>query len=197
MSNPNGLLSQKFCHYLNQGCTLNNILMRAAHWMAYLDLSKLNLVKLMSWKCLNPNCNGNRHDKVALRTTCNNIVKSRLLKQGQLVCRIRLLWQKPKLGCIKPSTGPHLDIADLTVWAMAKWSGPRWPKSPPLMTSLTKIWNPNPKYFFSLQTRRLAKSFELLNSSLMLSVPELCLRKAMCDPTVFTELLELTRQQRF
>jgi len=24
MSNPNGLLSQKACHYLNQGCTLNN-----------------------------------------------------------------------------------------------------------------------------------------------------------------------------
>jgi len=25
MSNPNGLLSQKLCHYLNQGRTLNNI----------------------------------------------------------------------------------------------------------------------------------------------------------------------------
>jgi len=31
MSNPNGLLSQKFCHYLNQGRTLNNILMRTTH----------------------------------------------------------------------------------------------------------------------------------------------------------------------
>jgi len=31
MSNPNDLLSQKVCHYLNQGRTLNNILMRAAH----------------------------------------------------------------------------------------------------------------------------------------------------------------------
>jgi len=31
MSNPNGLLSQKVCHYLNQGRTLNDILMRAAH----------------------------------------------------------------------------------------------------------------------------------------------------------------------
>jgi len=30
MSNPNGLLSQKLCHNLNQGRTLNNILMRAA-----------------------------------------------------------------------------------------------------------------------------------------------------------------------
>ena len=31
MSNPNGLLSQILCHYLNQGRTLNDILMRAAH----------------------------------------------------------------------------------------------------------------------------------------------------------------------
>jgi len=31
-------LSQKLCHCLNQGCTLNNILMRATHWMAYFDL---------------------------------------------------------------------------------------------------------------------------------------------------------------
>jgi len=29
MSNPNGLLGQKLGHYLNQGCTLNEIL-RAA-----------------------------------------------------------------------------------------------------------------------------------------------------------------------
>jgi len=32
MSNPNGLLSQKLCHCLNQGRTLNGILMRATHW---------------------------------------------------------------------------------------------------------------------------------------------------------------------
>jgi len=31
MSNPNGLLGQKSCRYLNQGCTFDNILMRAAH----------------------------------------------------------------------------------------------------------------------------------------------------------------------
>jgi len=31
MSNPNGLQSQKLCQYFNQGRTLNNILMRAAH----------------------------------------------------------------------------------------------------------------------------------------------------------------------
>jgi len=43
MSNPNGLLSQKLCHCLHQGRTLNDILMRAAYWMAYFDLNKLNL----------------------------------------------------------------------------------------------------------------------------------------------------------
>jgi len=43
MSNPNGLLSQKVCRYLNQDRTLNIILLSAAHCMAYFDLSKLNL----------------------------------------------------------------------------------------------------------------------------------------------------------
>jgi len=31
MSNPNGLLSQNVCHYLDQGRTLNDIILRAAH----------------------------------------------------------------------------------------------------------------------------------------------------------------------
>jgi len=31
MSNPNGLLSQKLCHYFNQGGTLNDVIMRATH----------------------------------------------------------------------------------------------------------------------------------------------------------------------
>jgi len=43
MSNPNDLLSQKSCHYLNQGRTLNDKLMRAAHRMTNFDLIKLNL----------------------------------------------------------------------------------------------------------------------------------------------------------
>jgi len=46
MSSPNGLLSQKLCHYLNRACTLNDILMSAVHWMTYLDRSKPNLVGL-------------------------------------------------------------------------------------------------------------------------------------------------------
>jgi len=43
MSNPNGLLSQKVCHYLDQGRTVNDISLTATHWMAYFDFSKLNL----------------------------------------------------------------------------------------------------------------------------------------------------------
>jgi len=38
-----GLLSQTLCHYINQGCTMNEILMRVANLMAYFDLGKLNL----------------------------------------------------------------------------------------------------------------------------------------------------------
>ena len=43
-SNRKCLPSQKSCHYLNQGRTLNNILMKAAHWITYFDL-KQNIVK--------------------------------------------------------------------------------------------------------------------------------------------------------
>jgi len=43
MPNPNGLLSQKLCHYRNQGHTLNDILMKAAQWKFYFDLNKLYL----------------------------------------------------------------------------------------------------------------------------------------------------------
>jgi len=41
MSNPNGLLSKKLCHYLNQSRMMSGIIVRAAYWMAYFDLSKL------------------------------------------------------------------------------------------------------------------------------------------------------------
>ena len=36
ISKPNGLLSQKLCHCTTQGHTLSDILMRAAHWMAWI-----------------------------------------------------------------------------------------------------------------------------------------------------------------
>ena len=42
MSNPNGLLSQKLCHYRNKGRTLNDRLMRAAYSVGYFDLNKVN-----------------------------------------------------------------------------------------------------------------------------------------------------------
>jgi len=43
MSSQNGLLIQKECQYLDQGHPLNDILLRAAHSMAYFHLSQLNL----------------------------------------------------------------------------------------------------------------------------------------------------------
>jgi len=39
MSNPNDLLSQNVCHYLGHGNTLRDILLCAAHGMAYFDLT--------------------------------------------------------------------------------------------------------------------------------------------------------------
>jgi len=47
-----------------------------------------------------------------------------------------------------------------------------------------RIRTPQPNNFFSLQTTRLAETFEPLNSSLPLSVSELHSRKATCDPAV-------------
>jgi len=63
--------------------------------------------------------------------------------------------------------------------------------------SLTKnLPPPNKKFSFQVQTRRLAASFELLNSSLPFSVPELCTRKATCNPVVLVrECPILTRRQ--
>ena len=57
------------------------------------------------------NCNGNRRDKVVLRTTCIKNVKFKLIKTRSgcryaACCRILLLQRKHKLGCTKPSTGP-------------------------------------------------------------------------------------------
>jgi len=34
----------------------------------------------MHWNRSNPNCNGNRRDKVALRTTCSKNVKLKIIK---------------------------------------------------------------------------------------------------------------------
>ena len=115
MSSPNGLLSQTLCHYLNQGRTLNNILMRVAHWMAYFEFNKLNLLKLMSWKRSNPNCTGNRRDKVAPRTTWNKNVKFKIVKirtscqyEGYFFYSENLNWAAQNLRL-----GRGLDIADL------------------------------------------------------------------------------------
>jgi len=73
----------------------------------------------MCWKRSNPNCNGNRRDKVALRNTC--IKKCQIQyyqnKDRLSVFRILLLQRKPQLSRTNPSTGPHaargLDIPSL------------------------------------------------------------------------------------
>jgi len=87
--------------------------------MTYSYLIKQIELKLMYWKRSNPNCNGNRRDKVALRT--NSIKKmsnwSYQTKDSLSMCTIFLLHGKTKLCRTKPSTGPHagrgLDIAGL------------------------------------------------------------------------------------
>jgi len=48
--------------------------------MAYLILANQFQLKLMYWKCSNPNCNGNRRDKVSLRTACIKNFKLKITK---------------------------------------------------------------------------------------------------------------------
>ena len=52
------------------------------------------------------------------------------------------------------------------------------------MTSLTNNLHPQQTNFFSLQTTRLSKSFELLTRSVALTGPEKFPRKTTCDPVV-------------
>jgi len=65
-----------------------------------------------------------------------------------------------------------------------------------LLCHSQKICIPQTKHFFRVQTRRLAASFEPLNSSLPLSAPELRSRKSMCDLVVLAQKsLKVTGRQ--
>jgi len=67
----------------------------------------------------------------------------------------------------------------------ARWGWPRWPKSPLLMTSLTKNLPLQAKNFFRVQTKRLAASFETLTGLVALTGPEKFPRKATCVSVFF------------
>ena len=102
------LTGQKLCHCLNQGSTLKDILMKSAHWMAYFDLSKLNLTYTNVMKALKSKMRWCRCDTVALRTTCVKNVKFKIIKKDRLsVFWILSLERKSQLGRTKPLTGPH------------------------------------------------------------------------------------------
>ena len=85
-------------------------------WLALISANSI-LLTLMYWMRSNPNCNGNRRVKVALRTaSIKNVIQNYQRKNWLSVGRILSLQPKPKLGRTKPSTGPHVgresDIAD-------------------------------------------------------------------------------------
>jgi len=48
--------------------------------MTYFDLIKLNLASANALKGFDANCNGNRHNEVALRTTCIKSFKLKTIK---------------------------------------------------------------------------------------------------------------------
>jgi len=74
--------------------TYVTILTRATHWMAYFDLRKLNELELMYWKCSNPNCNDNRRDKVAMRTTCIRAATNWSFRGGAKWCKLLAVHNK-------------------------------------------------------------------------------------------------------
>ena len=129
MSEANGLLGQKLCHCLNQGRTLNDILMRAAHWMAYFDLRKLNLAYTNVMQAFKFKMQWCRRDTVALRTTCVKNVKFKIIKKDRLsVFGILSLQRKPQLGRTKPLTGLHAALGPRVghSWARVSERGQRF-----------------------------------------------------------------------
>ena len=68
----------------------------------------------MSWKPSNPNCNGNRRDKVALRTSCNKNVKFKIVKT-RTSCHVGCFWCSENLygAAQNLRLGRRLDIAGL------------------------------------------------------------------------------------
>jgi len=92
--------------------------------MAYFDLVKLNLAQPIALKAFVSNCNSNRRDKVALKTTCmKNVNFDYYQNQDRLSeYSIHLLQRQPKLGRTKHSAGPHagreLDIAGISKMSM-------------------------------------------------------------------------------
>ena len=104
MSDPNRLLSEKVCHYLDQGRTLKDILIRAAHWMAYFDLSKLNLAFLMYWKCSNATAMVTDVIRWLWESPASKMSNSNYQNKDRLrVRRILLLQREPKLGRMRPA----------------------------------------------------------------------------------------------
>ena len=75
----------------------------------------------MYWKRRIPNCNGSRHDKVALKTTCIKNVKFKIIKIRTGCQYVGYFYnsenlnraaQNLRLGHMRPA-GRALDIADL------------------------------------------------------------------------------------
>ena len=112
--------------YLNQGCTLKDIRIRAAHLIAYFDFSKKTIfsLTLVHWKCLNSTAMVMVTDMIKWHWLNASMIEDHLHPKCQIqnyqnkdrlsVCLVvvgyLLLLQvqhKSKPGCTKPLTGPH------------------------------------------------------------------------------------------
>jgi len=68
----------------------------------------------MYWKCSNPNCNDNRRDKVALRTTCIKNVKFKIIKTRTRCQYVGYFYysENPNWAAQNPQLG-RMDMAGL------------------------------------------------------------------------------------
>jgi len=89
--------------------------------MAHCEFGKLNLAKPNAPKVFECNCDGNRRDKLALRTTSIKNVTFKIIKTrtsspylGYFYYSVNLNWtaQSPQLSRMRPA-GLGLDISDL------------------------------------------------------------------------------------
>ena len=101
----------------------------------------------------NPNCNGTRRNKVALKTTCIKKVKFNIIKI-RTGCQYigHFLQRKPKLGRTKPSTGPRVGHSCIGVCFCLSnrvwWLRVRcWEKTSKRNTVLNRVIWSVPRYF--------------------------------------------------
>jgi len=96
----------------------------------------------MHWKRLNPTAMVTDMIKWLWGPPASKMLNSKLSKPGQIVsmyCKILSLQREPKLGCTKPSTGPHRAEWDSLAPLFRRWTFQRWNVKCGFLWNVTKV----------------------------------------------------------